>query len=186
MKWFVVSYPGIRCLMMSCCAVCRCNPRARAPSLRCWCTARTRPAACSLPECPGLKRRRWQSSVETSLTETRGQTLASGTVEMSSHCPALSAGWRPESDSLPLKRALWTRADSQVCARAKSRSQNLCRLLALPLCSKYSEERGTKVFYTSICASDDEQKVLRLARALIEEFWCGCTYPLLDISSWGK
>lgn len=170
---------------MSCCAVCRCSPRARALSLRCWCTARTRRAACSPPECPGLKKRRWQSSAETSLTETRGQTLASGTAETSSHCPAPSAGWRPESDSLPLKRALWRRADSQVCARAKSRSQNLSRLLALPLYSKYSEERETKqCFHTSICASGDEQKVLRLARPLFEKFWCGWIYPPLDISSW--
>lgn len=153
---------------MSCCAVCLCNPRARALSLRCRCTARTRPAVCSLPECPGLKKRRWQFSAET-----RGQTLASGTVEMSSRCPVQSACWRPESDSLPLKRALWRRADSQVCARAKSRSQNLCRLLALPLYSRCSEERENQCLYMSICASDDGHNVLRLARPLTEEFLCG-------------
>lgn len=126
---------------MSCCAVCQCSPRSRALSLRCCCTARTRRAACSPPECPGLKKKRSLSSVETSLTETQAQTLASETVETSSHCPFPNAGWRPESDSLPLRRVLWRRADLWVCVRAKSRSQNLSRLLALPLYNKHSEER---------------------------------------------
>lgn len=172
LSYVSVSYPGIRYPMMSCCAVCQCSPRSRALSLRCWCRARTRREACSPTECPGLKKRKSLSSAETSLTETRGQTLASGTVEKSSHCPALSAGWRPESDSLPLKREQWRHADSQVCARVKSRSQNLSRLLALPLYSSLNAartEKQTGLSHKHLCIRWRAKSVLRLDRPLIEE-----------------